>query len=280
MVSSPDDDAIPVPKEWPPEVAELYSPVRILGRGGFASVVLAKDKRDCDNNNKTQLVAMKVVGKNKDKTRQQQLNYAHREIDVLKELSHPNIMKVLNFWEVPVQQEQAASSLSPSSSAPPGTTAALSTVCVMALQYSKGPTVESLLQYGGALSNKFGRVVISQLMDAVAYLHYRAVVHRDIKPDNVIVTGAFSNDDEIWDNPPPVVNPEGGTTTVQDPNWVELMKKWKVTLVDFGFARPLTPNDVKKPSLEVRRENLNASFHALSFDLGGGVKVDDGSNHG
>lgn len=51
-------------------------------------------------------------------------------------------------------------------------------------------------------------------------------------------------------------------------------------MVDFGFARPLTPNDVKKPSLEVRRENLNASFHALSFDLGGGAKVDDGSNHG
>ena len=47
-------------------------------------------------------------------------------------------------------------------------------------------TVESLLRYGGALSTLFGRVVIAQVIDAVAYLHFRAVLHRDIKPDNII----------------------------------------------------------------------------------------------
>jgi serine/threonine protein kinase len=155
-----------VPKEWPPEVVEQYVPVRILGTGGFASVVLAKSKVDS-----TVVVAMKVVGKNKDKTRRQQLTYAHREIDILKELSHPNIMQVIDSWDVHAPQELAAT-----------TPLNNNTVCVMALKYYKGPTVESLLQYGGALSNKFGRVVAAQVMDAIAYLHYRAVVHRDIKP--------------------------------------------------------------------------------------------------
>ena len=42
-MSSP-DDAMPVPPEWPPEVSELYKPVRVLGKGGFASVVLAWQK--------------------------------------------------------------------------------------------------------------------------------------------------------------------------------------------------------------------------------------------
>jgi hypothetical protein len=120
------------------------------------------------------------VGKNKDKTRRQQLTYAHREIDILRELSHPNIMTVIASWDVPEQQEQAA--VTGSSASPVFDSS--STIAVMALTYYKGPTVESLLQYGGALSNKFGRVVIAQVMDAVAYLHYKAVVHRDIKPDN------------------------------------------------------------------------------------------------
>ena len=148
-----------VPKEWPPEVVELYAPVRVLGAGGFASVILARSKKDPKD-----MVAMKVVGRNKDKTRQQQLTYAHREIDILKELSHPNIMEVISSWDVSTPQEKPLSS-----------TAALNsnTVCVMALKYYRGPTVESLLQYGGALSNKFGRVVTAQVMDAIAYLHYR-----------------------------------------------------------------------------------------------------------
>ena len=59
----------------------------------------------------------------------------------------------------------------------------------MALSYSKGPTVESLLHHGGALSNVFGRVVVAQVVSALAYIHYRGVVHRDIKPDNIIVSG-------------------------------------------------------------------------------------------
>jgi serine/threonine protein kinase len=250
---SASSDAMPVPKEWPKEVAELYTPIRVLGQGGFASVVLAREKA----NDQRTMVAMKVVGQSKDKSRQQSLTYAHREVDVLKELSHPNIMKVIRSWDV---KSSTTAGTAPNQQQFVSTH---NTICVMALQYERGPTLESLLQYGGALSNKFGRVVIAQAMDAVSYLHYRAVVHRDIKPDNLIVTGAVSKDDDIWDN----LTEENGDREDGCQNWEDLLKRWKVTLVDFGFARPLTPDDVKMPTLEMRKENLRASFHAHSMDI-------------
>lgn len=205
-----------IPKEWPPPVVEQYLPIRVLGKGGFASVVLAKNKST------NEFRAIKVVAGDD--------GYAHREIDIVHQLSHDCIMKIYDYWEV-------------------------SDRVVICLSYSKGPTVEMLLQHGGALSNTFGRVVVAQTTDAVAYLHSHAVVHRDIKPDNIIVTGASSADRSVWEN--------NAEDTNREPPWKTLLKKWHVTLIDFGFARALTPQDVVKPSIELKKENLRSSFHHL-----------------
>jgi serine/threonine protein kinase len=303
---------VAIPAAWPSEVRERYEPVRTLGKGGFASVILAKDlKYDSKNKNKDcQFVAMKVVGGGAgvhgaaggastvaNSAYAATTTYAHREIDILREISHPNIMTVVDYWET--------------------TTPSYSVT--MALSYSKGPTLEGLLQYGGAFSTTFGRVVIAQVVDALAYLHYHAVVHRDIKPDNVIVTGAFKNQDIIWDNEedsdgdeggsnrkqqldkkPDIVeqskldNDDGdddrslerfdtkeissGTATVSEKeqqHWKTLRLKWKVTLVDFGFARALTPQDVASPSLDLKNENTKAAFSTRMLS-----NIDNSSNHG
>ena len=78
-----------VPNQWPPEVTASYDPIRNLGKGGFASVVLARSKI-----NRSELVAMKVVGSRNASA--QEYGYAHREIDILRELQHPNIMKLFD----------------------------------------------------------------------------------------------------------------------------------------------------------------------------------------
>jgi len=222
----------PVPDEWPPEVAEAYEPIRKLGTGGFASVLLARRKGDVKDSTTSNgsskgssLVAIKVAGSAD--ANKQQVGYALREIEILMELSHPNIMQLIQHWEPPLESHKCAA--------------------VMALSYAKGPDVNKLLNYGGKLSLVFARVVMAQLTDALAYLHSRAVIHRDIKPDNVIVTGADMKDDAVYDDDEEAM----AAATAEDDSppesdyWQKLVKKWHVTLVDFGFARALTPDDMQ-----------------------------------
>ena len=106
------------PNEWPSEIKESYDPIRILGKGGFASVVLAHEKSmrsvTADPNNdkrrsSNRKVAIKVVGGIHENdihltaihTRQERnraILYARREIEILKHIRHHNIVQLFHHW--------------------------------------------------------------------------------------------------------------------------------------------------------------------------------------
>ena len=155
-------------------------------------------------------------------------------------------MKLLDYWEPAAEERKCAA--------------------VMALNYVRGPTLEYILKKIGAPAMNFCHVVSAQLVDVVAFLHSHAVIHRDIKPDNMIVTGAsFSQEDLYRDED-------------EAPDCSALCQKWHLTLLDFGFARPLGPDDMKtdhglrksmagdmsSPRLE---EGLDKSLHDRMVDL-------------
>ena len=58
-----------------------------------------------------------------------------------------------------------------------------------------------------------------------SFLHGHAVIHRDISPANLIVSGAMLQDTNWWSDE---FDSEGKV--------LALTKKCKVTLIDFGFA--------------------------------------------
>ncbi|MCH7875622.1 MAG: protein kinase [Gemmatimonadetes bacterium] len=130
----------------------------VLGQGGMAVVFRATDRR------LRREVAVKVLPP--------QLGYSPnlharfvREAQMAAQLSHPNIVQIYDVGE---QAELAW--------------------FIMALV--EGETVRAKVEREGAQPISVVRRVLQEVAQALAYSHARGVVHRDIKPDNILIESA------------------------------------------------------------------------------------------
>ena len=126
-----------------------------LGRGGMGIVYRARDRR------LKRLVAIKLLPpelafRSEIKTR------FLREAETAAQLSHPNI--------VPIYSVDEREGL---------------VYFVMALV--EGPTLAKKMYEDGQMSVDETRRVLREVADALAYAHARGVIHRDIKPDNILL---------------------------------------------------------------------------------------------
>ena len=191
----------PPPPIWSKECSDIYSPVRVIGRGGFAEVWMAKCKETSSSSSRSDgdtHVAIKVAGNDA---------YSQREVAILSELSqtpHPNIVHLMNEFK--------------------GEEVGGHHILVMSLH--RGPTLKYIIEQGGALGLKVAQSISKQLIDAIAYLHGHGVIHRDIQPANLIISQAMLDDELWWSDEFDV-----------DGKVLAHTKKCHVTLVDFGFAR-------------------------------------------
>lgn len=132
-----------------------YKIIEIIGGGGMANVYLATDTilgRE---------VAIKVL----------RLEYANdeefiarfdREAQAATSLSHPNIV---NIYDVGEQDH----------------------ILYMVMEYVQGPTLKEYIQKHGPIEVEEALRIMKQITSAIAHAHAHDLVHRDIKPQNILI---------------------------------------------------------------------------------------------
>ena len=134
----------------PELVLDRYRPLRPIGRGGSGSVWLARDER-------TGLeVALKIVPREGKRA-----SRAAREMEAASRLRHERCVRAYDFGGD-------------------------SGHVYIAYEYVQGQTMREALR-AGRLGDRDAIEAAAQILDALAHAHRLGIVHRDVKPSNVLL---------------------------------------------------------------------------------------------
>ena len=139
----------------PPRFAH-YEVIDQLGYGGFGNVYLARDTKLGNR-----LVVLKVLHPHL-AADQGMVKRFQREARAMGKLDHPNIVMVYNVED---------DTLRP----------------FIVMEFVSGMTLANFLQQG-VLSLEEALPILRQLADALDAAHLQGIVHRDVKPSNVLIT--------------------------------------------------------------------------------------------
>ena len=133
-----------------------YRVEREVGVGGMATVYLAHDlKHD-------RKVALKIL--RPELTAAMGTDRFPREIHIIAQLQHPHILPLYDSGEV-------------------------QGFLYYVMPYVEGESLRAKLARTGPLPINEAVRLLHEITDALAYAHARGIVHRDIKPDNVMISG-------------------------------------------------------------------------------------------
>lgn len=137
-----------------------YELGEMIGTGGMADVYIAQDLR------LHREVAVKILRSDlaRDPAFVARFN---KEALAAAALNHPGIVAVYDSG-----QEETSSGLMP----------------YIVMEYVRGHTLREILQKGERLAFERALEIVSGVLDALAYSHKNGIVHRDIKPGNIMIT--------------------------------------------------------------------------------------------
>jgi serine/threonine protein kinase len=139
------------------EKTYTYTPVQIIGKGSFGVVYQATVAETGET------VAIKKVFQDK--------RYKNRELDIMKELNHPNVVKMRHAFYTPGEKQDE-------------------TYLNVVMEYTADSLSKVIRQYAKSKTQMpaiLVKLYSYQMMRGLAYIHAIGVCHRDIKPQNILV---------------------------------------------------------------------------------------------
>ena len=137
------------------KINDRYEIIKSIGEGGMANVYLAKDTI------LDRQVAVKVL-RGDLSTDEKFIRRFQREALSVSNLSHPNIVEVYDVGEEDGQY-------------------------YIVMEYIEGKTLKQLLNKRGALTLPEVIDIMTQLTDGLSHAHEAYIIHRDIKPQNIMI---------------------------------------------------------------------------------------------
>jgi tRNA A-37 threonylcarbamoyl transferase component Bud32 len=206
-----------------------YELVDVLGQGGMSVVFKARHKMT------EQEVALKILPPELAAHSQVKSRFLE-EAKALAALDHPNIVHLYNFG-----QENGS--------------------FVLAMQYVQGRTWERLILENKRLDWKASCKIALDVLKALEYAHGRGVIHRDMKPSNVLVRES------------------DGAATVMDFGIAKMTTSTKLTATGqtMGTVRYMSPEQVRGQETDLRTDIY--SLGATLYESLVGDTPFDGSTH-
>jgi serine/threonine protein kinase/tetratricopeptide (TPR) repeat protein len=143
--------------EHHPLIAGLYRLTNVIGSGGMGSVYKAYDIRT------QQLVAIKQLKQAAINDDPEVIERFKREGEALRQLNHPNIVKVLDTIREDDQH-------------------------YLIMEYVNGGSLADLLKKQSSMTIEQVVKTGIEIADALTRTHYLKIIHRDLKPANVLLT--------------------------------------------------------------------------------------------
>ncbi|NXG22433.1 STK36 kinase, partial [Grallaria varia] len=132
---------------------EKYHVLEMIGEGSFGRVYKGRRKHSA------QVVALKFIPKVG--RSEKELKNLQREIEIMRGLHHPNIIQMLDSFETDKE-------------------------VVVVTDYAEGELFQ-ILEDDGSLPEDQVQAIAAQLVSALYYLHSHRILHRDMKPQNILL---------------------------------------------------------------------------------------------